>query len=141
MLMGNIHSGNKTFAKLVRMVDGGVEQEVAPNVANDLMHFDDPGGVAGGLYRYGFDVGIKTHELPRPVGANLIPSMDVAALQTVRPFDSRIHEGDYSLNVTGVEVAVSRAKGLVLRRFGFRNHGELYSGWSGAMRQMLGRLR
>src|SRR5215472_10073147 len=112
--MSYVHAGDKAIAELVRMVDGGVEQEVARHVVDDLVHFDQPGAIFGRMYRDRSDFGIKCKKLTCPVGAHFILSMDVAAFQTVRPDHIRLHLGDYGLDVTGIEIAIGSAKNLVL---------------------------
>ena len=89
--MRYIHADDEAVPKLVRMVDGGVEEEVAFEVVDDLVHRDNPMAIFARLNRDGLDAGIKCSELTCPVGAHCISSMDVAAFHAVRPFDFRVH--------------------------------------------------
>ena len=43
-----IHAGDEAVAKLVRMVDGGVEEEVAFQIVDDLVHGDHPVALSSG---------------------------------------------------------------------------------------------
>ena len=60
----DVHAGNQTVAKLVRMVDGGVDKEVAFYVVDDLVHFNDPLSVFARLNADWLDVRIERYELP-----------------------------------------------------------------------------
>lgn len=87
----DIHADNQAVAESVRMVDGGVEQEVAFLIVDNLVHFDSPIMVFVGLDPYRLDVRVKRNKLTCPISANLIPPMDVAALHTVRPLHVGMH--------------------------------------------------
>ena len=52
--MRYIHAGNHAFAELVRMVDGGVEQQVAHHVVDYLVDLDGPGVSPAGSMDMGF---------------------------------------------------------------------------------------
>jgi hypothetical protein len=89
--MRYVHTDDKAIAKSVRMVDGSVDQEVAALIVDNLVHFNRPAPVCGGLNVHWFDMGTEGKELACPICANFIFSMDVAALQTVCPLDLWMH--------------------------------------------------
>ena len=62
--MRYVHAGDEPVSELVRMVDGGVDQEVAFYVVDDLVHFDDPLSVFARLNGDWLDVRIERYELP-----------------------------------------------------------------------------
>ncbi len=88
-LMGDVHAGDEAVAELVRMVDDGVEQEVALLIVDNLVYFDHPSAVYAGLNANGFDMRIEGGELTCPVSANLILSMDVASFHDRSPIPPR----------------------------------------------------
>src|ERR1700722_1622557 len=104
--MSYVHAGDKSVAELVRMVDDGVEQQVARHIVDHLMHLDYPGVAFSGFDGDGFDARIDGFELARPISAYLILSMDVATLHSVRPLHIGLHLREYGIDVTGVEIAI-----------------------------------
>ena len=52
--MSYIHAGDKGVPELVRMVDGGVEQQVAHHVVDYLVDLDGPGVSPAGSMDMGF---------------------------------------------------------------------------------------
>lgn len=113
-LVRNVHAGNKSIAKFVRMVDGRVDQEVASGIVDNLVHHDNPAALLVGLNAEWFDVRIQGNELTCPIVTHLVLSMDVAALPAVRPFHFGVHPRDYRLNVTGIEIAIGGGQNLTL---------------------------
>jgi len=109
------------------MVDGCVHEEVAFHVMDDLVYGDDPIVATVRVDGNRVDARVNCCKLTRPVFANGLSAMDVAAFHSVRPFDFRVHEGDYRLNVTGVEIAICGGENFAFRHIKVRL-GLNYSG-------------
>ena len=113
-LLRYVHPRDKAVAELVRMVDGGVDQEVASGVVDNLVYCDDPATVLIGLDVKRFDVRVQGSKLACPILAHLVFSVDVASFPAICPFHFWVHARDYRLNVTGVEIAIGDGENLGL---------------------------
>ena len=129
------------------MADELVDQKFALAIMNHLVNIYHPSASLIMIYVKRLDMRIEHGPLPRPIIAHALVSMDEAALHSVRPDHIGVHPGQHRVEAAGIEIAVGS---LVVPRYvrpvrstcqsQIRCYSR-YSGWSGAIRQMSGRLR
>ena len=111
------------------MIDGGVEQQVAFLVANHLVDLNDPSPALIPFDLNGVNMGLDLGELAVPACADLIMSMDVAALHSVRSFDIWVHASKDRVNVAGVEFPIRAFQQVLLIAHVFSTPSKrIYSG-------------
>ena len=83
-----------------------VRQQVATEVAHDLVNFDNDLPFVAGQELNGFNAWIDHRPLTCRITAHFIPPVNVAALHSICPDDVVVHCREYALHVAGVKPIV-----------------------------------
>ena len=109
------------------MQDHLIRQDLAGQVADELMHVDDdPTGFIGAEAPR-FDMGVDRGPLAAPVLTDRRVAMDAPALHPVRPVHIGMHEGEDGVDVASIEGPVGGAQKIL---FFHRGHGLTREGCS-----------
>src|SRR5215831_9943123 len=109
----------RPFSRLINVLDEGVFEDVAGEVAHPLMDVNDHASIRFGRDTQRLDVGINDAPLPGPILANAGMAENAAAFHGIRPHDIGVHDGQYRIDVARVEGVIRAAEKILSVHLGF----------------------
>src|SRR4051794_17091723 len=110
------------------MAHGPIRQHLAGEVVHSLVHCNDNLALRIRSKAHRLDMWIDQGPLARPVGADAIVPVDVAAVHPVRPDNVLVQDGENRFQVTGIETIIEMFE--TFRRVGHR-HAPSWIRWPG----------